>query len=85
MKPVEILGIMQARSWQVAPLNEFRDFFKLKRYETFEDINPDPYIATTLKRLYGHPDNIELYPGMFLESSKPRIDPGMGLCKKLNI
>ncbi|KAI5850166.1 heme peroxidase [Morchella snyderi] len=80
MKPVEILGIIQARSWQVAPLNEFRDFFKLKRYETFEDINPDPYVATTLKRLYGHPDNVELYPGMFLEASKPRMDPGMGLC-----
>lgn len=80
MKPVEILGILQARSWQVAPLNEFRDFFKLRRYETFEEINPDPYVATTLKRLYGHPDHVELYPGMFLEASKPRMDPGMGLC-----
>lgn len=49
LKPVEILGIIQARKWNVASLNEFRQFFHLKSYETFEEINPDPYIATTLK------------------------------------
>lgn len=72
---------MQARKWNVASLNEFRAFFKLKRYETFEDMNPDPYVASTLKKLYGHPDQVEMYPGMFLEAAKPRMDPGMGICK----
>jgi hypothetical protein len=83
LKPVEILGIIQARKWNVASLNEFRDFFKLKRYEKFEEINSDPYVVKTLERLYGHPDNVELYPGMFLEDVKPVMEAGMGLCKAL--
>lgn len=72
---------MQARKWNVASLNEFRGFFNLKRYTTFEEMNPDPYVASTLKKLYDHPDQVEMYPGMFLEASKPRMDPGMGICK----
>ncbi|CCX12338.1 heme peroxidase [Pyronema domesticum] len=80
LKPVEILGIIQARKWQCASLNEFRKFFKLKPYEKFEDINDDPYVAKTLERVYGNVDNVEMYPGMFLESTKPKMDAGMGLC-----
>lgn len=80
LKPVEILGIIQARKWQVASLNEFRKFFKLKEFDSFEDINPDPYVAKTLKQLYGTVDQVELYPGLFLEATKPPMEPGMGLC-----
>ena len=80
LKPIEVLGIIQARKWQVASLNEFRAFFNLKKHKTFEDINPDPYVANTLRKLYDHPDMVEMYPGMFLEDTKPRMDPGMGLC-----
>jgi len=80
LKPVEILGIIQARKWQVASLNEFRRFFSLKAYEKFEDINPDPYVAKTLKRLYGDVEQVEMYPGMFLEATKPKMVAGMGLC-----
>jgi len=80
LKPIEVLGILQARKWQVASLNEFRAFFNLKKHKTFEDINPDPYVANTLRKLYDHPDMVEMYPGMFLEDTKPRMDPGMGLC-----
>jgi len=81
LRSVEILGIIQARKWQAASLNEFREFFELRRYETFEDINPDPYVSSTLQKLYGHVDNVEMYPGMFLEATKPKLEPGMGLCK----
>jgi hypothetical protein len=81
MKNIEILGIKQAREWQVCSLNEFRQFFGLKPHKTFADINPDPYIADTLCKLYDHPDMVELYPGLFVEECKPRMDPGNGLCK----
>lgn len=81
MKPVEVLGILQARKWQVASLNEFRTFFDLRPYKRFEEINPDPYVSSTLKHLYGGDVNqVELYPGMFLEETKPKMSPGMGLC-----
>lgn len=80
LRVVEILGTLQARKWQLASLNEFRDFFGLKRHETMEDINPDPEIASLLRNLYDHPDMVELYPGLFIEDAKPRLDPGCGGC-----
>lgn len=80
LKIVEVTGILTARKWQLASLNELRDFFQLKRHDTFEDINPDPAVADLLRKLYDHPDMVEMYPGMFLEDAKPRMDPGCGGC-----
>ena len=71
---------MQARRWNLASLNEFREYFKLTPHKTFESINPDPHIADQLKRLYGHPDNVEIYPGIVVESAKESMSPGSGLC-----
>ena len=80
MREIEILGITQARSWNLASLNEFRKYFKLEPHKKFTDINPDPDVAEQLSRLYDHPDNVELYPGIVVESAKePRV-PGSGLC-----
>lgn len=80
MKAVEILGMEQARSWQVATLNEFRKFFNLQPHKTFRDINPDTSIADSLEALYGDPDYVELYPGLVAEDAKEVKIPGSGLC-----
>lgn len=80
LRPVEMLGIMQARRWRVGTLNEFRAFIGLKRHRTFEDINPDPAVAAGLKALYGSPANVELYPGLVSEKTKPPMAPGSGVC-----
>lgn len=53
LRSIEILGMKQARAWNCGSLNEFRKFFGLKQYETFEEINGDPYVADQLRRLYG--------------------------------
>lgn len=79
MRVVEILGIMQARAWNVASLNEFREYFNLTKHQTFEDINPDPYVADQLKRLYDTPDQVELSVGLVTESAKKPQVPGAGL------
>ncbi|KAI4157319.1 MAG: hypothetical protein LQ342_008380 [Letrouitia transgressa] len=63
---------------ECASLNEFRQFFGLKTHDTFEDINPDPVISDLLRKLYDSPDMVELYPGLFVEDAKPRMDPGSG-------
>jgi hypothetical protein len=42
LKPIEILGIQQARRWGVASLNEFRQHFGLLPHPTFSSINSDP-------------------------------------------
>jgi hypothetical protein len=80
MRTIEILGIIQARYWNVATLNEFRSHFGLTKHETFEDINPDPIVANKLMQLYDNPDSVELYPGLIAEKSKPPMSPGSGLC-----
>jgi Animal haem peroxidase len=68
MRTIEILGIEQARSWKVATLNEFRKFFGMDPHKTFEEINPNPNKVKLMRHFYGHPDNIELYPGLYLEN-----------------
>lgn len=80
LRSVEILGIIQARTWNMASLNEFREFAGLTRHATFEDINPDPEVVKKLKDLYDSPDFVELYPGLVAEKSKPPMHPGSGLC-----
>ncbi|KAI6090870.1 heme peroxidase [Hypoxylon rubiginosum] len=79
LKIVEVLGINQARSWQVASLNEFREFFGLKRYDKFTDINSDQQIADLLEKLYTDPDMVELYPGLMIEDVKPVRNTGCGI------
>lgn len=80
LRSVEILGIIQARSWNVASLNEFRQFSGLTKHTTFEDINPDKEVAERLRNLYDNPDCVELYPGLIAEKTKPPMTPGSGLC-----
>lgn len=79
LRLVEVLGIEQSRKWQVASLNEFREFFGLKPHATFEDINPDPAVANTLRQLYDHPDFVEMYAGLVAEADKKPMCPGVGI------
>jgi heme peroxidase len=77
LKAVEIMAIFQARKWETGTLNDFRDFFGLKRHETFESITPNLEVQNALRDLYDHPDKVELYPGIFCESDKDMdADPG---------
>lgn len=80
LRAVEVLGMKQARSWEMATLNEFRAHFRLKKYETFEEINPDKTVSEQLRHLYDTPDHVELYPGLVCEDTKEAKLPGAGLC-----
>ncbi|KAF7512006.1 hypothetical protein GJ744_002719 [Endocarpon pusillum] len=85
LRAVEVLGIQQARSWNLASLNEFRRHFNLAPHKTFEEINPDPVVAEQLKRLYDHPNSVEIYPGVVVEEAKEPVKPGSGLCTTYTI
>jgi hypothetical protein len=74
------MGIQQARYWKMATLNELRRFLGLIEHKSFEAINPDPVIARSLRQLYDHPDNVEMYPGLVFEYTKEPMVPGSGLC-----
>lgn len=79
MRSIDVLGMKQARSWNLASLNEFRQHFGLKKYTKFDQINPDPHVSEQLKRLYEVPDHVELYPGLLCEATKPNEIPGSGI------
>lgn len=84
LRSIEILGINQARSWNLATLNEFRTFFGLTKHETFESINKNADVADQLRHLYEHPDFVELYPGLVVEDAKePQV--GSGLCPSYTV
>ncbi|GAB1194551.1 hypothetical protein APSETT444_003797 [Aspergillus pseudonomiae] len=85
LRAVEILGINQARRWNVGSLNEFRKFFGLKPYETFKEINRNDEVAEALEHLYGHPDYVELYPGIVSEEAKEPMVPGVGIAPTYTI
>lgn len=85
MKFIEILGIMQARTWKVATLNEFRQHFALEPHRTFDSITDNKEVAEALKHLYDHPDNVELYPGLVVEDAKKPMLPGSGLCPSYTV
>lgn len=77
LRSVEILGILQARKWEVGTLNDFRDFFGMKRHATFADITKNKEIQNALCDLYDSPDKVELYPGIFCEGDDHMgLDPG---------
>ncbi|KAF2107719.1 heme peroxidase [Lophiotrema nucula] len=80
LKVVDLMGQLQARNaFNVCTLNEFRKYLNLKEYDTFEEWNPDKETARAAELLYGHIDNMELYPGLMAECTKPAI-PGSGVC-----
>jgi len=77
LKPVEIMGMLQARKWEIGTLNDFRDFFNMPRHQNFESITKNVEIQNALRDLYEHPDKVELYPGVFCESdANMGLDPG---------
>ncbi|KAN0062754.1 hypothetical protein ACQY0O_004949 [Thecaphora frezii] len=80
MRLVEVAGIKMAReAYNVCTLNEFRRYLNLTEYTSFLEWNPDREIAQAAERLYGHIDDLELYPGLVAEETKPAI-PGSGVC-----
>lgn len=78
-RAIEVMGIEQARKWNLGSLNEFRKYFHLEPHRTFEDISSDKYVQEQLKHLYGHPDKVEIYPGIVVEDAKQAMAPGSGL------
>lgn len=74
MRPIDCLGMLAARNtYGLCTLNEFRRSLNLREYKTFQEWNPDPEVAKMAEKLYIHPDNLELYPGLLAEGTKPKM------------
>lgn len=57
----------------------FRRYLNLKEYDNFEEWNPDKEVARAAELLYGSINDLELYPGLLAECTKPAM-PGSGVC-----
>ena len=51
LRDAEAEAIELGRRFGVARLNDYRDMFKLSRFESMEDINPDPQVAASMRAL----------------------------------
>lgn len=60
-------------------MTRFRKYLNLKPYDSFYDWCEDTDTAKAAELLYGHIDNMELYPGLQAECTKPPM-PGSGVC-----
>lgn len=65
--PVEDLAVQQGRFNRLDTYNNYRRAFGMDPAGRFEDITTNPQLAATLEGLYGHPENVEFYPGLFVE------------------
>lgn len=81
LRIIEIMGMEQARRWGVCSMNEFRKFLGLKQFDSFEEWagKDHPEIAQAARQLYGHINNLELYPGLQAEECMA-LGPGSGIC-----
>lgn len=66
---VEMFAINQGRLCEVAPYTEYRDYVSLSRPRRFSDISSDRRVVTLLKDLYGSPERVEFYTGLFAEDT----------------
>ncbi|OCT81192.1 peroxidasin isoform X1 [Xenopus laevis] len=74
------LNVQRGRDHGIPPYHDFRVFCNLSTVQTFEDLrneikNPD--VREKLKRLYGSPLNIDLFPALMVEDIIPgsRLGP----------
>lgn len=67
--PIERLSVMQSRSNRLASYNDYREAFGMDRATSFEDISKDGGVQAKLEQLYGTPDRVEFYPGLFAEDT----------------
>jgi len=78
LEEIEISGIRAGRRLGVCTLNEFRRYFGLKEYASYEELvsspesKADPGVVAALRKNYGDDgiDRVELYPGVVIEAAK---------------
>ena len=58
------------RHLRLQTLNRYRENVKLEPYTSFEQMSDDPQVVANLKRMYGHADAVEFFPGLFIEKRR---------------
>ncbi|XP_063154496.1 prostaglandin G/H synthase 2-like [Candoia aspera] len=64
-------SIDQTRQMRYRSLNEYRKYFLLKPFTSFEELTGEKEMAAELEELYGDIDAMELYPALLVEKPRP--------------
>ncbi|TCQ98275.1 prostaglandin-endoperoxide synthase 2 [Neorhizobium sp. JUb45] len=68
---IETLAIQQNRDQCLQGYNAYRQAMKMKPIDGFDCVTADDALRAELKELYGHPDNVDFYVGLFAEDNGP--------------
>lgn len=71
LEPVEQAAVQQGRNLKVASYNAYRQIMGMKPVTEFNQMTADPERQKDLKAVYGTPDAVEFYPGLFAEDVNP--------------
>jgi prostaglandin-endoperoxide synthase 2 len=76
----EIPTIQMGRDVEVAAYNDYRELCGMPRVDSFDQISGDGSVQDALRNLYGSPDRIEFYAGLFAEDLRTNsaLAPLMG-------
>ncbi len=64
---IEKASVEQGRFCGLAPYADYRDYVRLPRPQSFADISSRPEVQARLQALYGAPEAVEFFPGLFCE------------------
>jgi prostaglandin-endoperoxide synthase 2 len=68
---IEDRAVKQARANRLDTYNNYRKAFHMEPAQSFSQISSNPEVQTLLQQLYGAPDNVEFYPGLFAADHVP--------------
>ncbi|MGH9263838.1 MAG: peroxidase family protein, partial [Acidimicrobiales bacterium] len=68
--PVELASVKLGRLAKLRSYNDYREILQYPRVTAFDQISSDERIQDALARVYGHVDNVELYPGLYAEDGR---------------
>ena len=71
LREVECRAIGQGRDLQVDTYNAYREAMSIPTVTSFDQMTGDPEKREALKRVYGTPDAVEFYTGLFAEDVNP--------------
>jgi prostaglandin-endoperoxide synthase 2 len=78
LRETELASVREARAVGLARYNAYRELANFPRVSSFEQITGDPDRIAALRDVYRSADEIELYPGLFAEDTRPNsVLPGL--------
>lgn len=67
--PIEEKALVHAQVCQVDTYAAYRAYMAMPEMTAFEDISSDPRVVEKLRALYGRPEHVEFYVGLFAEDT----------------